>query len=199
VVLRLELVGGWGWAELKAGSCKSKFVDAAGQIAGGAVDAHVVNRNWIDVDAAVIDVHQAKAEIVDQPWREQVSFRNGKDSVMQRELIGEVQISAAGGGAEGGLQASSAEGNVAFGIREEETGGNLVGGVMEIAIPVCGELIVGELARLAESELDGTAGGSTCGHVGQREQEAIGRSAELIALERHEGGGDRVDRHAEVF
>ena len=70
------------------------------RLLGGTVDAHVADAvTGLHVDAAVVDVDEAERQkIVDQRRREQVSFGNREDAVSSRQLVGKVQIGAAGGG-----------------------------------------------------------------------------------------------------
>ncbi len=60
-------------------------------------------------------------------------------------------------------------------------------------IPVCGELVVGEFAGLADGELDQASGRSARRDVVQKgEQISIGRGAELAAVECQQGDRNRV-------
>jgi len=61
----LELVGGGSGAELESGSDKRKLVNAVGEIAGGAIDTGIAGGHGIHVDAAVVDVDQSKAKVID--------------------------------------------------------------------------------------------------------------------------------------
>ena len=76
------------------------------------------------------------------------------DAIVDRELVRKVEITTAGGAAEGGLQSARAKRNIPLRVGEEEAGAKPVGGIAKIMIPVGGELVVHELAGLADGELD---------------------------------------------
>ena len=120
IVLILRLVRLWCRAELKSRGQESKFVDTAGQIIRRPVDPRVGNRDRVHVACRVIDVHQPKAKIIDQPRRKNMRLRDDEYPVMNRKLVGEVQVGSACRRAQRGLQASGPERNVLLGIGVEE-------------------------------------------------------------------------------
>ena len=154
VVLNLELVGGRGWAKLESGSQEGEFVDALGEVIGGSVNVGVCDRYRVDVDAAVVDANESKAEVIDQGGRKHVSFGDTEKSIVDRDRIGEIEIGWTRGSAERRLQSARAKRHIPLRVGEEEAGGKPVGGIAKIMIPVGGELVVHELAGLADGELD---------------------------------------------
>ena len=183
VVLGLILICGWGGSELKTGCAEGKFVDCAGQVARWPIDAHVVGAHRIHVDAAVIDVNQPEAKIIDQLRAEDVGFGNTEEAIVDRKLVRKIQIRAAGRRAQRSLQTARPEGNVPFCIRKEESRGNRVARAPELMVPVRGELIIGKFSRPAYRQLHGRTRLCPGGGIGQREQISIAGCSELTAPE----------------
>ncbi len=52
-----------------------------------------------------------------------MSLGKGEDAIVNRKLIGEVEVAAADAAAERGLQSACAEGNVGLEVLKEEAGG----------------------------------------------------------------------------
>jgi len=80
-----------------------------------------------------------------------------------------------------------------IGNSEEEAAGEFVAGVAEFAVPRGGELIVGIGTGNASGKRDGLPAAVPASYVGQRIEISVGSRAELIALEREQRCGDRID------
>ena len=91
-----------------------------------------------------------------------------EDSILHRKLVGKVEISAADAAAQRGCQAARAKGHVRLEVLKKEIDRQLVLGVTELAIPGCGELVIGVDARDAGGKRDHSTGSSVRWDVGQR-------------------------------
>src|SRR5581483_11403271 len=114
---------------------------------------------------------------------ENVCFGNDEEAIVNRQLVGEVQVAGCGRCSEGGLQSASPKRNVLLRIRVKESRGDRVAGVAEFVVPIGGELVVREFPRLAHRELNRTSWRRSSWNIGQREEISIGGRAKLIALE----------------
>src|SRR6266850_340564 len=184
------------WPLKTCGKSLSRFTPVNSEIVGG--DGRYV-------DKAVVNVDKAETEIVHQRRREEMRFADSEEPALQRQVVRKVEIGrgdAAGEGApEGSLEAAGAEGKQRFRIGEEEAGGEFVLAATEFVVPVGGELVVGVFSRLAPDKracIDDRRGGAwIAGHAGhpqnRGEQEAVGVTAKLIALEIKQFENDRVN------
>src|SRR5271165_173240 len=193
VVLRLVLVGRWSRAELEAGAHEGEFVDAAGQVVGGAVDADVADGDGILVNAAIVDVVETEAEFVDQRGREEVRFRDAEKAATQREQVRKVEVGASGRGTKRGLQTACAEWQKGLGVGVEGARGEFVAAAVELFVPIGSELVIVVDAGLAGDEGYGAAGCRANGVSGRGIQIATGGAAELIALGLQQGQGYGID------
>src|SRR5215469_4673110 len=121
VVLRLSLVGLRRRAELEPRGEKRELVDAAGQIVGGPLDSRVACGNGVEVVGRVVDMNEAEANVVDQPRREYMRFRDDENAVMNWQRVGKIQICSAGRCAQRSLQSACSEGNILLRVREKES------------------------------------------------------------------------------
>jgi hypothetical protein len=193
-LLGLKLVGWRSGAELESRRGERELVNAVGEIAGGTIDASIGGSYRIHVDAAVVDVDQAEAKVVDQLGGEKVSLGDAEETIVDGEVIGKVEIGGSGWSAQRGLQSAGAEGDVLFGVGKEEASRDFVFGVVKIAVPVGSELIIDKFAGAADGERNQAAGQGSCRDVaGKREKKSVGGCAELIAGEGQQRGCHGVD------
>jgi len=97
----------------------------------------VTGRN---VNVAVVDANKPEPEFVYQRRREDVGLSKREDAILDRLLVGKVEVSAADAAAQRGCQAARAKGHVRLEVLKKEIDGELVLRVAEFAIPSGGEI-----------------------------------------------------------
>src|SRR4029077_18022978 len=109
VVLRLGLIRLRRRSKLEARSEQSEFIDTARQVAGGSINANIRCGDWVYVVGGVVDVDQTEPDVIDESRREDMGFRDDEQAVVNRKLIGEVQVRSAGCRTQRRLQSAGAE------------------------------------------------------------------------------------------
>jgi hypothetical protein len=124
-------------------------------------------------------VIEADADFVDHGGRKEVSFREVEETAAHRQGVREVEVGSRDAAAERSLQAARAERLKGFRIGIEEAERNFVATTVEFALPVGGELIVGEFTGRTKAE--SAKAGAVVGDAGN--QVAVGSATKLVAFE----------------
>src|SRR5438876_6646917 len=124
-VLILKLVSRRCGADLETRRTEREFVDGRGDTVCWAVDAEISGCDRWHVNEAVVDMHQAKAKIVDQGRRKKVRFIDAEKPRVNRNVIGKIQVGSADAArqcsAERSLQTARAKGQHRFRIGKEKS------------------------------------------------------------------------------
>src|ERR1700756_1806973 len=92
IVLRLGLVCLRSRSELESRCQERELVNALGKVARWPRYPGIVDGHGIDVVGRVVDVNQSESYVVHQPRRKHVSFGNDEQTIVNRQLIREVQV-----------------------------------------------------------------------------------------------------------